>query len=188
MNKYIFYTLILLLAACNSNPSKSILTPEQTELLEKQYVNPYTVEKLASNKYFIEFRGTPLNSIDDARYEWDYKAKQLCNGSYEYSLKDEKSQKSVQLPSSTYNSNADIATALLGSGIFGYMAAEIIFDDDSNETKESQYPVVAGIAECSIDSTNKLDNSEGHEIIPYPAPENCVWIRSSKTLKYELDC
>ena len=34
----------------------------------------------------------------------------------------------------------------------------------------------------------KAHMSEGHETIPYPAPDTCIWIRDSKTQRYELDC
>ena len=40
----------------------------------------------------------------------------------------------------------------------------------------------------SSTSHKKVYKSKGHEKIPYPAPDNCMWIRDSRTQKYELDC
>ena len=58
----------------------------------------------------------------------------------------------------------------------------------TDETKE--YPIIDGTVECSTNTTQEEDlaNSSGHDTIPYAAPRGCIWIRSSRTQKYELDC
>ncbi len=45
---------------------------------------PFEVKKLSEIEYEIEFYGTPLNTLDEAKEQWNYKAESICNGAYKY--------------------------------------------------------------------------------------------------------
>ncbi len=60
-------------------------TPNTTFNQGKNARTPhFDVKKITGSEYHIVFYGSPLSSHDEMREEWDFKAKGVCQGVYEY--------------------------------------------------------------------------------------------------------
>jgi len=63
------FMLLITLASCS-----------RTLRSDPEFIEDYRtfkVEKLSNGKYFIGFKSTPLTTVEEARIEWDHKAKQV---------------------------------------------------------------------------------------------------------------
>lgn len=59
------------MVSCQNNEKASTVRPE--------HYTPFEVDKMAEGKFEVKFSGTPNTSIEEARDEWNHKAKQLCS-------------------------------------------------------------------------------------------------------------
>lgn len=187
MNKYSLISLLIsstILIACNSGTIRS----------DQERVDDYRtfkVEKIGNTKYFVAFKGTPLTTVEEARVEWDHKAKQVCGGIYQY-LGDNydsyeyNEDSGIAETSLKYDRSAQFAAACSLTGALSCIIADMVVGDHGNK----EYPIINGTVECSKSSSpeEELANTSGHESIPYAPPDGCVWLRDSDTKEYVLDC
>ena len=58
--------------------SGTIISSSNPEFIEDY--RTFKVKQLGGGKYFMGSKGTPLTTVQEARIEWDHKAKQVCGG------------------------------------------------------------------------------------------------------------
>jgi hypothetical protein len=181
--KYLVVSSFTLFVICSCSGTLPSSDPEFIE----DY-RTFKVKQLGGGKYFIGFKGTPLTTVEEAREEWDYKAKQVCGGVYqylgEYNQENYEEEKGAERSGNAGSGSAGAACAV--GGALGCIIASLIVGDFGKK----EYPIINGTVECSTETTPEEDlaNSSGHEKIPHAAPRGCVWVRDSSTKKYELDC
>ena len=118
-----------------------------------EFGQPFTIKKIAESKYEIEFRGTPLTTINEAVEEWDYRARGICQGDYisldyeDPKLEETKLVKSNPQdpgkPTRCYDQEFKV-TYEQRLFCFIYLSAT----DTGPETDKGTYPSVKGIIQC----------------------------------------
>ena len=179
--KILFLASIFLFFLCSCSGTLRGSDPEFIE----DY-RTFKVKQLGGGKYFIGFKGTPLTTVEDARIEWDHKAKQVCGGVYQYLGEYKQKNYTEEKGAESSGNSGSVGAACATGGALGCIIASLIV----GEFGKKEYPIIDGTVECSTNTTEEenLANSSGHESIPHAAPRGCVWIRDSRTQKYELDC
>ncbi len=152
-----FFTLIIVVISLVNCASNEYYDYKK----HPEFGQPFTIKKLTESKYEIEFRGTPLTSIEEAIEEWDYRATGICQGKYKSiavenpKLADTKLVKSnprdpgvilecsdLQIPDPLRIQKEVSEKEKLGCII--YMA----LSDKGPETEKGTYPIVKGEIEC----------------------------------------
>ena len=131
--------------SCQNNQKASTIRPE--------HYMPFKVTKLAESKFEVKFSGTPNTSIEEARDEWNHKAKQLCSSDESllddnYSTEDmaEYFGESVEYNggSSSGLTGGHCATGGTISCALSSVVAGMI---EKNNLKE--FPIISGLIHCT---------------------------------------